>query len=954
MTKQATSQICPWTDLVKLHPDVEDGKLTDATYALDLGAIAAQDKTVPVVYRDPDEFFRATYLTKDLHKLLDEVLASLSGKTDHNRILKLRTPFGGGKSHTLAALLHAARSRKSLNAIEECKGCVDPGEVDVAVFDGEKFTATGGKEVEKGIQINTMWGWLAWQLGKNAFDVIRKNDEDRVSPSGDEIKAMLNAEGRPALLLLDEVLKYMERASAVSVLDSTLRRQAMDFFQNLTVEVAGSERAVLVFSLQWSHREALQNVALLDEIDGYARRVDQLREPVTGDEVLPILHRRLLGGEPDKKAAGEVAEAYQVAVTGMRRAEAETDSARQQADEDGALLQARIKAAYPFHPALIDVMKERWTAIDGFQRTRGALRFLAACLHTLRKNGNAKAILGPGEIPVKDGGVRMAMLKELGAQNDFDPVITADIDGANARAKKIDDKLARETPKLGSVRPATRMATAILTYSFGGLKRDGDKEAEMLPPGVTEAELFAATVGPDLDNITAKAVLSELRNSCLYLHHDGVRYCFKKDPNVTKLVEDAEAEVGRNKQAVDERIKKMLEGKLAGHRNARIWPADSKAMDDGEPVFMIGYLPLDFATKTKKDQEAWAIDVLKCVGDRHRKYRNGIGLAIPEKKQVEPMRQAVRYLLAVEKVESKKSQHKLSKDQLDQLKERKRTELANAEAAIRALYGSIWLPRIDGGTIEVERVEVGGRPLQATGVHERVWELLTTMTNKVFTSTTPRKLADLMKLGQPPANGEKPRLGISTAEIQDAFFGFLGFTRLDKAEAIRKAIARGVGDSTFGYVSGSVPSLGADDKFEVSLDRLVFGRNIGDDEIDLENGFVIAPSAIPTPEPVEPFGEGADDSSTDTTTSDNDSDTSTTTTSEERTTPARTFVHLAFAATRDQVFGAFPAIANLSDKADGGKVNVEIKADAGDGFDESWLRNAVYEPLDEADIDLNE
>lgn len=948
-----TTTLRPWTDLVKLHPDVEDGKLTDATYALDLGAVAARDKTAPIVYRDPDEFFRATYPTRDLRKLLDEVLASLSGKTDYNRVLKLRTPFGGGKSHTLAALLHASRSRKSLNAIEECKNYADPGEVDVAVFDGEKFTATGGKEVEGGIRINTMWGWLAWQLGKNAFDVIKKNDEDRVAPSGDEIKAMLNAEGRPALVLLDELLKYMERASAVSVLDSTLRRQAMDFFQNLTVEVAGSERAVLVFSLQWSHREALQNVALLDELDGYARRVDQLREPVTGDEILPILHRRLLGGAPDEKAAGEVAQAYQVAVTGMRRAEAETDSARQQADEDGTLLQTRMKAAYPFHPALIDVMKERWTAIDGFQRTRGALRFLAACLHTLKKNGNAKAILGPGEIPVSDGGVRMAMLKELGAQNDFDPVITADVDGPNARAKKIDDKLTRDTPKLGSVRPATRMATAILAYSFGGLKRDGDKDAEMLPPGVTEAELFAATVGPDLDNITARAVLSELRNSCLYLHYDGVRYCFKKDPNVTKLVEDAEAEVGRNKKTVDDRIKATLEGKLAGNKNARVWPADSKAMDDGEPVFMIGYLPLDFSAKTKKDQEAWAIDVFKSMGDRHRKYRNGIGLAIPEKKQVEPLRRAVRYLLAVEKVEGKKSQHKLSRDQLDQLKERKRSEQANAEAAIRALYASVWLPRIDGGNIEVERVEVGGRPLQATGVHERVWELLTTMTNKVFTSTTPRKLADLMKLGQPAASGEKPRLGISTSEIQDAFFGFLGFTRLDKAEAIRKAIARGVGESTFSYVSGSVPSLGTDDKFEVSLDRLVYGRTIGDDEIDLENGFVIAPSAIPIREPVEPSGEGGDGSLTDSTTSDDESDTSTTT-PEEATTPARASVRLAFSATRDQIFGAFPAIANLADKANGGNVNVEIRADADDGFDESWLRNAVYEPLDETDIKLVE
>lgn len=79
------------------------------------------------------------------------------------------------------------------------------------------------------------------------------------------------------------------------MLDSTLQRQAKDFFQNLTVEVAGSDRAALVCSLTRSAREALGNVALLEEIDKLAARVGQLREPVSGDEVLHVLHRRLLG-----------------------------------------------------------------------------------------------------------------------------------------------------------------------------------------------------------------------------------------------------------------------------------------------------------------------------------------------------------------------------------------------------------------------------------------------------------------------------------------------------------------------------------------------------------------------------------------------------------------------------------------------------------------------------------
>src|SRR5437867_370600 len=98
----------PWTELVALHPDVESDNLTEAVFAIDLGAIATSDKRVPLVNRDAESFFRATYLTNDLNRLLQEVLAALAGDERYNRVLKLRTPFGGGKSHTLAALLHAS------------------------------------------------------------------------------------------------------------------------------------------------------------------------------------------------------------------------------------------------------------------------------------------------------------------------------------------------------------------------------------------------------------------------------------------------------------------------------------------------------------------------------------------------------------------------------------------------------------------------------------------------------------------------------------------------------------------------------------------------------------------------------------------------------------------------------------------------------------------------------
>lgn len=939
-----THNLKPWPEVVSLHPDVESGALAEAVFAIDLGGIATGDPGTPKVYRDAQAFFAATYVTTDLNKLLEEVLSSLAGEGSYNRVLKLRSPFGGGKSHTLASLLHAARSRKSLNQIPSCKGLADPGPVDVAVFDGEKFDAREGWKLPDGSLIRTMWGGIAHQLKR--YDVVKSHDQDRVSPGGDIIKEMLA--GGPKLILLDEVLKYFERAGAVGLHDSTLQRQAKDFLQNLTVEVANTSNCVLVYSLQWSPREALGHSALLEELDKLTSRKDQVREPVTGDEVLAVVKRRLLGADPPAEVAREIAKAYSDVVGGFWRARAESHSAKQEADDEAMQLKERLQAAYPFHPALIDVMNGRWTSVDGFQRTRGALRFLASCLHALKQRGGAKPLLGPAEIPLHDADVMRAMLKDIDPQQGYSPVVTHDLVGPAARAKRIDDRLAKETPALANVRPALRLATAILAYSFGGLKRDAGSET--LPPGVTEAELLAACIGPDLDSITASAVLGELRNSCLYLHYDGVRYCFKKDPNVTKLIEDAEQEVARDADGVREKIKEILEARLAKAEGV-VWPANSQDVPDKEPQFLIAYMPLELASKTAAQQDDAAKAMLTKYGDAPRQYRNGVALAVPEKKVIENLRRAVRYLMAVQKVEEKRRQHKLTKDQEDQLKERKRTEEAAVETALRQLYPAVWLPRVgSGGAMDLEKIEVGGRPLQATGVHERIMELLTAVgTPKVHGTLHPRKIVERVKLGESLAPGEAPRQGVSTEDVRDAFFGFLEPPRISSDAVIRKAISRGVSESIFGYTTGS-PALGTDGKYQVAPVKVAFGRPMSEDEVDFDNGFLIAPVAVPAaPTPAEsipdPAAPGARPSPAEASQRPSDSN------APGPKEAGKTLVRIRFAANRDQVFKTFSAIANLADKSDKGQISLVIEGQAASGFDPGWLRNAVQEPLEEANID---
>ncbi len=948
----ASTAIKPWIQVAALHPDVVSEHFSEDIFALDLGPLADGNANVPAVYRDPEHFFRVSYLTKGLRSLLQDVLSRLQDGAG-NRVLKLLTPFGGGKSHTLASLFHAARSRKALDVLPEAQGLPRPVNVHTAVFDGQFFDATKGKEVpgEK-FRAQTMWGWIAWSLrGKKGYEIMREQDETRVAPGADEIITLL-AEG-PNLILLDEVLQYLISAGGVKIHQTTLRDETLTFLQRLTAAVGNTANTALVFSLQSSKRESLEYVNLLQTVDHLAARKDQSREPVEGNEVLSVIQRRLLARIPTPEEATPAAMVYQDIVTQMKRGYAKGKAEEQQAEEEGLALRERVRAAYPFHPALIDVMREQWAAIPDFQRTRGALRFLAACLRATHREGKSRTVLGPGDVPIYDAEVRLAFFKEVGQQSDFQAVLEHDLIGANARARRIDERRAKESPSETGKRAAFRLATAILMYSFGGKRRDGANGTEFLPPGITESELLSVCIGPDLDSTTALACLKELREQCLYLHFDGVRYCFKKDPNVTLLIEQESDAVGRDERQVEERVKEMLEARITG-RNAVVWRPKSGDIPDKEPSFLIAYMPLDFGTSASSSREAAAKAIFETYGDAPRKYRNGLALAVPASEQIEILRRSVRYLLAMEHVLAKSKQLNLTDEQKSQLRERERTEIAAAESALLKLYAEVWLPKVSNDGIVIDVVAVGGRPLQTTlndkkqaRVHDRVIELLVDIQRRVFTTVNPSKIVELFKLGE----GNPPMLGLKTTEVVDGFYSFLGFPRLVNSAVVKKAIAKGIADGFFGYYSGSTPALGSDGKYQVPLARVRFYASVGEDEIDLESGLLMMPQAVPlaAPSPAT-TGTGSTDIA-----GGGDSALILTPPPGPGEVPgasggaaAQKSVEINFSADRTQLFSAWNAIANLADLA--GKVTVTVRADSAEGFDKNKLQNGVLEPLRESDL----
>ena len=102
-------------------------------------------------------------------------------------------------------------------------------------------------------------------------------------------------------------------------------------------------------------------------------RTENIVTPVEGDDIFPILHRRLfttIGTEEQRRA---VADAYADWYESL--GDAVPASYREASYRD------RLATAYPFHPELVDILTNRWGSLSGFQRTRGALRTLA---HTVK------------------------------------------------------------------------------------------------------------------------------------------------------------------------------------------------------------------------------------------------------------------------------------------------------------------------------------------------------------------------------------------------------------------------------------------------------------------------------------------------------------------------------------------------------------------------------------------
>ena len=246
--REVSTGLQPWFHVVTPHSDIRQGRLDESVFAANLAEVALGHGRE--IYNNPVVFFSKTYFTAGLKSVARTVIKGLNGQEDaENRVISLQTGFGGGKTHTLISLYHICRWGKSATqsqyAAELLSYTGQPQfeNANIAVFTNTTNDPANGRQVSEGFTIQTIWGELAYQLGGvEAYDIIRKNDEQLIAPGGMFKKVLEKC--TPALILIDELADYCLKASAKKAGDSFLADQTISFMQELTEAVAGVNNCV--------------------------------------------------------------------------------------------------------------------------------------------------------------------------------------------------------------------------------------------------------------------------------------------------------------------------------------------------------------------------------------------------------------------------------------------------------------------------------------------------------------------------------------------------------------------------------------------------------------------------------------------------------------------------------------------------------------------------------------
>lgn len=637
----------PWREIAVPHEDVLKGTFQQAEFAADLSRV--HDGTATLEYQSPALFFQRTFITEGMRLLLDSVVKRLSGKGG-DPVIQLQTAFGGGKTHTMLAVYHLAKGEAlasdlpGVPAILDAAGVTELPRARVAVLDGIK-SSPNQPMMRDGQAIRTLWGDLAWQLGKaEGYALVADADSSGTSPGKAVLETLLSTYA-PCVILIDELVAYVRQFEEGKTLTGGSFDSNLSFVQALTEALKAVPTAVLLASLPESDKEAgsQRGVKALASLSHYFGRIQALWKPVGTEEAFEIVRRRLFSSINDKLAAESVCRAFADYYT------ANGEDFPRETQESHYF--ERLMHAYPIHPEVFDRLYEDWSSLDNFQRTRGVLKLMAKVIHRLWKDNDKDPLIMPGSFPLQDADTRNEVIYYL--PQGWDPVVERDVDGERAETTAIESSDTR----LGSIQACRRSARAIFLGS-------APTTSSQMVRGLELERVVLGVAQPGQQTGVYKDALRRLGDRLHYLNSTNNRFWFDTRPNLRREMEERKRRFQDKEDvfpAIRDRVQRSFASGIFG--GIHVFTLSGDIPDDWQLRLVV--LPPDAAFSRTGQSLAIerATEILKNRGDQPRFKQNRLIFLAADYDSVSRLKDQVRSTLAWQSIVSDIKDMKLNLDQ---------------------------------------------------------------------------------------------------------------------------------------------------------------------------------------------------------------------------------------------------------------------------------------------------
>jgi len=624
----------PFEEIIK-------GNIIEALYAADLWAVYTGN--APERYKDPDKFFQRTYFTSSLKNLLNSISRRICGDPNANPVTLILTGLGGGKTHSLIAAYHLAKSgtaltEQTLRKLREAG--IDPCSTSaiVAVFDGAQ--ADIGLMENEGTP--NLWTYLFNQLyretGNPSFREAVEAYKDIV-PGAEALRqllAQLEEEGKPVVILIDETLNYLKRLDKKSQEDTAI------FIQHLTKALTQLKRSALVITFI----DTEEGRTIAQDFIRLVERVSRNETMITHQELPAVIRTSLISHiEGARKKADQLEEKYRANPNYFYQYPAET-----------------LAEYYPIHPETVKVLS-RLAELGVIQATRDVLRILAWTLHEVYKAGRAGDFITPADIPIERNDIRATIFKEQSLRTavEQDLADVAIIEKAGGECAQIARRIYR--------------AIAIATVSLGPV----DVKTVVTHVYTPDLRISPMLIPTCLDNM-----IGQITHLHTFTKDEKAFYVVKSKKYWKALLRKRVEEVTSGGLEKYERILKSELEKLAKRFQSTPFRVYVWESPPDEPQLAL------VLTRSREEAER-IIDAVEIGGSRQkRKMRGSVFALIPEEGKLGTVLKLIAEREVAKEIKERRDTYGLDEDDIKQLEDyTKKLQDKLTDTIARELYATL-------------------------------------------------------------------------------------------------------------------------------------------------------------------------------------------------------------------------------------------------------------------------